>query len=347
MSKLMKTLIATTALAALAPLAQAQVADNSRLKTVLKRGSLLCSGHNGSFLGFAEVDDQGNWKGVDIDLCRALAAGLFGKSEGHLEIKPISWAQRWPALQSGDIDVVIKVSGWTQSRDTELNLAYSIPYFIGAFQVMSHAELGAETLADLDGGSICVAAGTSTERVLATFLESNDIEAEVLTFENGDELRSSYFEGRCDGMVEWAPSLAASRADAPDGADAHTILPDVLDLEAEGIIVPEGDSDWLDVQNWMLSSLWFAEANGITSENVDDVKAKPASATVEKFLGVTPGYGERLGLPDDWAYNMIKEVGNAAEIYERNLGQGSPYGLPRGINALYSDGGVFYPLIID
>lgn len=341
--------IASSAVAVVAAsqMAHAQVAEDSRLNTVLERGSLLCSGHNGSFLGFAEVDDQGNWRGVDIDLCRALAAGLFGSSEGNLEIVPISWAQRWPSLQSGDIDVVIKVSGWTQSRDTELNLAYSRPYFIGAFQTMTRADLGANSMADLAGGTICVAAGTSTERATATYLETHQIDAEMLTFENGDELRNSYYEGRCDGLVEWAPSLAAGRVDAPDGADAHVILPDVIALEAEGIIVPEGDPDWLDVQNWMLSSLWFAEMEGITSENVDEVRANPPSATVGTFLGVNPGYGARLGLPDDWAYNMIKEVGNFAEIYERNIGSGSPYNLPRGINNLYNAGGVFYPMIID
>jgi len=342
-----RIMLATTALVASAQFAQAQVADGSRLNTVLERGSLLCSGHNGSFLGFAEVDDVGNWKGVDIDLCKALAAGMFGTSEDNLEIVPISWAQRWPALQSGDIDVVIKVSGWTQSRDTELNLAYSRPYFIGAFQTMAHASLGAETMADLDGGSICVGAGTSTERATATYLETNNIDVELLTFENGDELRNSYYEGRCDGIVEWAPSLAAGRVDAPDGADAHVIFPDVIALEAEGIIVPEGDPDWLDVQNWMLSSLWFAEMEGITSANVDEIRANPPSETVAKFLGVSPGYGDRLGVPNDWAYNMIKEVGNFAEIYDRNIGSGSPYNLPRGINALYNDGGVFYPMIID
>ncbi|KIC20087.1 transporter substrate-binding domain-containing protein [Leisingera sp. ANG-Vp] len=343
----MKPLVLSAAAGAAALAAgTAFAADDTRLSTVLERGSLLCSGHNGSFLGFAEVDDQGNWKGVDIDLCKALAAGLFGQSDGNLEIVPISWAQRWPALQSGDIDVVIKVSGWTQSRDTELNLAYSRPYFIGAFQVMAHAETEAESVADLDGGSICVSAGTSTERVLASYLESNSIDAEIIVFEKGDEVRTSYFGGRCDGLIEWAPSLAAARVEAEDPS-AHVILPDVLELEAEGIIVPEGDPDWLDVQNWMLNSLWYAEAQGITSANVDEFKANPPSTTVGKFLGVTPGYGERLGLKDDWAYNMIKEVGNFGEIYERNIGSGSPYNLPRGINALYTEGGVFYPMIID
>lgn len=341
-----KTILTLAAAAGIVFAAGVTQAQESRLKTVLDRGSLLCSGHNGSFLGFAEVDDKGVWKGVDIDMCRALASGLFGTYEGHLEIVPISWAQRWPALQSGDIDVVIKVSGWTQSRDTELNLAYSRPYFIGAFQIMAHAELGAGSVADLDGGSICVSAGTSTERVLATFLESNKIEAEIVVFEKGDEVRSSYLSGRCDGLIEWAPSLAAMRVTVDD-PEAHVILPDVLDLEAEGIIVPEGDPDWLDVQNWMLSSLWFAELKGITMANVDEVRANPPSTTVGTFLGVTSGYGARLGLSDDWAYNMIKAVGNFGEIYDRNIGSGSPYNLPRGINALYTNGGVFYPMIID
>lgn len=331
-------------LAALGMLASGSVQADSRLDTVKERGSLLCSGHNGSYLGFAEVDDKGEWKGLDIDLCRALAASLFGKAEGHLEIVPISWAQRWPALQSGDIDVVIKLSGWTFSRDTELNLAYSRPYFVGGFHIMSHAELGAEKVADLDGGSICVPAGTSTERILAAYLEKNGMEAEVIVFEKGDEVRAAYFNKRCDGMILFGPPLAAARAQA-DNPDDHVILPDVLALEPEGIIVREGDAAWLDVQNWMLSALWYAELNGITQANVDEVRADPASAEIGKFLGVTPGFGESLGLPDDWAFNMIKEVGNYGEIFDRNIGE--PYKLPRAMNHLYTNGGVFYPMIID
>jgi general L-amino acid transport system substrate-binding protein len=318
----------------------------TRLTTVLERGKLLCSGHNGSFLGFAEVDDRGAWKGLDIELCKALAAGLFGKSEGHLDIVPISWAQRWPALQSGDIDVVIKASGWTMSRDTELNLSFSRPYFLGATQVMAHAATEAKTIADLEGGSICVSAGTSTERLLATYLDAKKIEAEVIVFEKGDEVRSAYFENRCDAMAEWGPSLAAISADAPE-PEANVILSDVLAVEAEGIVLPEGDPKWMDVQNWMLNSLIFAEENGITQANVEAMRAAPPSDTIGKFLGVTPGYGSRLGLSDDWAFNMLKEVGNFQEIYDRALGESSPYKLPRGINALYTDGGVFYALIVD
>ncbi|MDD9739369.1 transporter substrate-binding domain-containing protein [Marinovum sp. SP66] len=332
-----------TAAAALGLMAGAASAQ-SRLETVQERGKLLCSGHNGSYLGFAEVDDQGNWEGLDIDLCRGLAASLFGKAEGHLDIVPISWAQRWPALQSGDIDVIIKLSGWSQSRDTELNLAFSNPYFVAGFHVMTNADLGVESVAGLDGGSICVSAGTTTERFLAAYVEKLGIDVEIIVFESGDEVRTAYFNGRCDGLTLLAPPLAAARATS-ENPEAHVILPDVIALEPEGIIVPEGDPKWLDVMNWMLSSLWFAELNGITSENVDEIKANPPSAQIGKFLGVTPGYGSRLGLSDDWAYNLITEVGNYAEIYDRNIGV--PYALPRAKNNLYINGGLFYPLMVD
>lgn len=338
MKSILMTAAAATAIAAGAAEAQ------SRLDTVKDRGTLLCSGHNGSYLGFAEVDDQGNWRGFDIDFCRGLAAAVFGASEGHLDIVPISWAQRWPALQSGDVDVIIKLSGWSQSRDTELNLAYSIPYFVAAFHVMAHADIGAESVADLDGGSICVSAGTTTERFLAAYIEQIGIEAELIVFEGGDEVRSAYFNRRCDGLTLLAPPLAAARALSENPED-HVILPDVIALEPEGIIVPEGDPDWLDVMNWMISSLFFAEINGITQANVDGLRADPPSTQIGKFLGVTPGYGERLGLDDDWAYNLIKEVGNYAEIYDRNVG--GPYSVPRAMNHLYTNGGVFFPLMVD
>ena len=338
MKSILMAAVAATALAAGAAEAQ------SRLDTVKDRGTLLCSGHNGSYLGFAEVDDQGNWRGFDIDFCRGLAASVFGTSEGHLDIVPISWAQRWPSLQSGDVDVIIKLSGWSQSRDTELNLAYSIPYFVAAFHVMAHADIGAESVADLDGGSICVSAGTTTERFLAAYVEQIGIEAEIIVFEDGDEVRSAYFNRRCDGLTLLAPPLAAARAISENPED-HVILPDVIALEPEGIIVPEGDPDWLDVMNWMISSLFFAEINGITQANVDGLRANPPSTQIGKFLGVTPGYGERLGLSDDWAYNLIKEVGNYAEIYDRNVG--GPYSVPRAMNNLYTNGGVFFPLMVD
>lgn len=344
--KLKQYVAAAGALATMSFAAPAFAEGGPTLQRVMDRGTLLCTGHNGSFFGFAEVDDQGNWNGLDIDLCKALSAGIFGTHEGHLEIVPISWAQRWPALQSGDVDVVIKASGWTMSRDTELNLNFSRPYLIGAFQVMSTKDLGAENVAGLDGGSICVAAGTSTEKVMAGFIESNNLEIELITFEKTEEVASSYFAGRCDGLIEWGPALAATRLQA-DNPDDHIILPDVVTLEAEAIVVPHGDDNWHDIQNWLLATLWFAEQEGVTQANVDEMRANPPSTAIGTMLGVTPGYGSRLGLPDDWGYVVIKTIGNFGELYERNLGEGSPYKLPRGINNLWNAGGVHYPMIID
>lgn len=343
----MKHLLTTAALVAVTGLiALPAVAQERKLDVVKSRGSLKCSGHNGSFLGFAEVDDKGQWKGLDVEFCRALSAAIFGKSEGHLEIVPVDWSQRWPALQSGDLDVVIKVSGWTQSRDTELNLSFSQPYFFGSFSILAHKETGATKLADLEGGVICAAAGTTNERMLATALQKGNIDAQALTFGKTEEIKAAYYDGRCDAILEWAPSLAIWRAEGPNPED-QVFLEDTMALEPESIVVTEADPKWLDVQNWMISSLIFAEEQGITSQNIDEFKANPTSPEIEKFLGVTPGYGTRLGLSDDWAYNMIKEVGNYAEIYDRTLGEGSPYGLERGKNALYRENGVLYPLMID
>jgi general L-amino acid transport system substrate-binding protein len=341
LKKILSAILATACIG----LGTAHAAD-SRLDTVKQRGALKCSGHNGSFLGFAEVDDKGAWKGLDIELCRALSAALFGKPEGHLEIVPISWAQRWPAVQSGDIDVVIKVTAWLQSRDTDLHMAFSTPYFFGAIQILTRKELNAKDITGLNGGVICVGAGTSQEKTLSSYLASKNVKAEVVSYEKFEEMQAAYNNKRCDGFVDWEPSLAIVKMQASN-PDEHIILPEVMSLQPESIVLPEGDAKWLDVQNWMLSSLLFAEQQGITKDNVDQFRDKPPTAEVEKFLGKTPGYGTRLGLSDDWAFNMIKSVGNYGEIFERTLGQASPYKLKRGLNALYNNGGILYPLIID
>lgn len=323
--------------------AAAQTEDT--LTAIQERGSLLCTGHNGSYLGFAEVDDQGAWQGFDIEFCKALATAILGSPDA-LQVVPISWAQRFPAIQSGDIDVIIKVTGWTQSRDTELGLQYSRPYFIGPFYVMSQTELGASSIADLEGGVFCVNAGTTVERVLADYLEANSIDYEPLSFESGEELRSALYAGRCDAIAGFGPFLASTRVNAPD-PEALTIIGDVIQLEPEGIVVREGDDALLDVINWMVSALLMAEQEGITRANVDDVRANPPSPTIERLLGVSPGVGERLGLSDDWAYNVIKTVGNYGEIYDRTVGEGSRYQLLRGLNNLWNNGGLLYPLVLD
>ena len=344
MKRVMTQLAAAALTASLAAPAMAAEAGPT-VDMIKERGSLLCTGHNGSYLGFAEVDDNGNWSGFDIEMCKALATAILGSPDA-LQIIPVSWAQRFPALQSGDIDVIIKVTGWTMSRDTELGLQYSRPYFIGPTNIMTRAELGASTPEDLEGGVFCINAGTSIERIVADYMGARGITYEALNFEKAEELRAALYAGRCDALAGFGPFLAATRFNAPN-PDDFVILDAVLALEPEGIAAREGDDGFIDVINWMMSALLMAEENGITQANVDDIRANPPSASIERLLGASPGVGERLGLSDDWVYNMIKAVGNYGEIYDRTVGEGSVYKLPRGANHLWREGGLLYPLVLD
>ncbi len=343
MKMLVKTTLGLGALALSALSAHAGSGDT--LKTVQARGVLNYPGDVGSFLGFAEVDDKGVWKGIDIELCRAMATAIFG-DPAKSNIVPIDWAQRWPALQSGDIDIVIKASGGTLSRDTELGLQFSNAYYLGTTKVMAHKELNLTSLKDAEGGSVCVPASTSTERQLSSYLEAQGIGMEIVAIEKNEEVEAAYFSGRCDTYAQWGPvlAIAASQADDPT---AHVLLPDVMALEPEVMIARQGDDNWVDIANWTLSVLLYAEQEGITSANVDEIKAKPPTSEIGKLLGVNPGMGKGLGLADDWAYNVIKNVGNYSEIFERSLGQGSPYKMPREMTALWNAGGVLFPLVVD
>lgn len=315
------------------------------IKAIKERGHLLCTGHNGTYLGFAEVDSAGNWKGMDIELCKAMATAILG-SPGKLKIVPISFAQRFPSLQSGDIDLIIKVTGWTLGRDTELGLQFSRPYFLGATQIAVNVATGAKTAKDLNGASMCAQAGTSTERLAADYLNNLKVKYEMVTFEKSEEMRAAFFSNRCDAIALWGPNLYISISQAPDPSK-FAALPDILAVEPQSIGMRQGDDNFVDVANWMLTVLLAAEEYGITSANVDEHKAKPANPTVGRMLGATPGIGKRLGLSETWAYDVIKQVGNYKEIFDRTLGEGSPYKMKRGINALIRDGGVLYPLIID
>ena len=323
----------------------AWAANGDTLKAVQARGNLLCTGHDGSYLGFAEVDDKGEWQGIDIELCRAVATAIFGDPT-KLTIIPISWAQRWPALQSGEVDLVVKASGATLSRDAELGMQFSLSYYLGTTKIMAHKELGLTSLKDADGGTVCIPAGTTIQQQIAAYGSKLGITLEPVLIEKTEELEQAYFSGRCDLYAQWGPVLAIART-AKGNVDDHIILPDVLAVEPEVIVMRSGDDNWIDIANWTLSALWFAEQSGITSANVDEIKANPPSPDVAKFLGVSPGMGTPLGLSDDWAYNLIKNVGNYAEIFDRTLGAGSPYKMDREMTALWSDGGVLYPYVID
>lgn len=325
--------------------APAQAAGGKTLDEVKERGVLQCTGHDGSYLGFAEVDNKGNWKGMDIDLCRAVATATLG-DPSKLKIVPVSWAQRWPALQSREVDIVIKASGGTLSRNADLGLNFSMSYYVSTTKVMAHKELGLKSLKDANGGTICIPAGTSIEPQVADYAGKLGIKLEPVLIEKTEELEQAYFSKRCDLYAQWGPTLAIARA-AKGNVDENPILPDVLALEPEVMLTRQGDDNWTKISNWTLSAIVFAEQEGITSKNVDQVRAKPASPQIAKFLGVTPGVGKGLGLADDWAYNMIKKVGNYGEIFDRDLGKDSPYKMDRELTNLWNKGGVLYPLVFD
>lgn len=337
---------AAVAAAGLSGIGTLAFAESATLKTVQDRGTLLCSGHNGSYFGFVEVNDKNEWKGLDIDLCRALTVAILGDPDKN-QIVPLSWAQRFPALQSGDVDVVIKATGWTMGRDTELGLQFSIPYFFGGAQLMVRKELGITTASELGGGTVCVAAGTTIERIVADHLKAENVEHTMVSFEKTAEVIGAYKAGRCDAYAAWGPSIAVLLANQFEDADAHVILGDKLSAEPIAAAMRQGDEDWVDIVNWMLAALIKAEELGVTSSNVDEMVANPPNPTVARLLGVDAGMGERLGLRDTWAREMIAAMGNFAEIYDRNLGEGSPYNLERGLNNLWSNGGVLYTPILD
>lgn len=272
-----------------------------------ERGTLLCSGHNGSYLGFVEVNDRNEWSGLDIDLCRALTVAIPGDPDKN-QIVQLSWAQRFPALQSGD--VVIKATGRTTGRDTELGLQFSIPYVFGGAQLMVRKELGTTSASDLGGGTVCVAAGTTIERIVADHLKAKNVERTMVSFEKTAEVIGAYKAGRCDAYAAWGRSIAVPLANQFEDADAHVMLSDKLSAETTAAAMRQGDEDWVDIVNWMLAALIKAEELGVTSSNVDEMVANPPNPTVARLPGVDAGMGERLGLRDTWAREMIAEMDN-------------------------------------
>jgi general L-amino acid transport system substrate-binding protein len=343
---MMKISVAGASLiAALAFAGGASAQQGKTIEEIKARGNMTCTGHNGSYPGFAEVDDKGEWRGFDIDLCKAMTIALFGKSEGHLKVVPTSWAQRFPLIQSGELDVIIKSSGWTLGRDT--NLQFTLPYLLIPTSILVHASTGATNAKELDGGTVCAPAGTTVERDVAEYAKAHNIKLETLPFEKVEEAKAAYLAERCDAFIDGEVQLAAFRANEAEDPTKHIIIDDPLGVEPVGMIMRQGDDKWVDVGNWVLSALWIAEANGITSENIDEKKANPSSPAVAKLLNAAPGMGGPLGLDDDWAYNVIKELGNYDQIFQRNLGSDSSYKLPRGVNSLVKDGGWQFGLKID
>ena len=315
--------------------------SEGRLALVQDRGELIC-GVNGSLPGFSFLDSDGNNTGFDADFCRAVAAAVLGDSEA-VDFRALSADQRGPALQTGEVDVLIRNTTWTVSRDTAWGLFAPTTFYDGQ-AIMVYADVGAETLEDLEGATICVQSGTTTELNLADAFNTIDVSIEPQVFSEIDPTYQAYEEGRCDAVTSDRSQLVARRT-AFENPDEHVILDAVLSKEPLGPVAPLGDDEWFNVIKWVVFATIQAEEFGIDSTNVED-SLSSEDPSVLRFLGETPEgtdpFDSGLGLEPDWVVDVISQVGNYAEIYDRNLGPGTPFDLERGLNSLWTDDGLLY-----
>jgi general L-amino acid transport system substrate-binding protein len=312
------------------------------LGDVRSKGFVQCGVSQG-LPGFSNPDEQGNWTGIDVDVCRAVAAAIFGDAD-NVKYTPLSAKERFTALQSGEIDVLSRNTTWTLVRDTALGLDFvGVNYYDGQGFMVPKA-LGIKSAMELDGASVCVNIGTTTELNMADFFRANGMDYEPVVFEKADEVVAAYDSGRCDVYTTDRSALAAQRLKLAD-SNAHMVLPETISKEPLGPVVRHGDNRWGDVVRWSLIAMIEAEDLGVSSANVDQLRADAnAHPNIKRLLGTEGETGDSLGLPNDWGYNIIKLVGSYDEIYERNVGPNTPLGLARGVNALWKDGGILYAM---
>ena len=297
------------------------------------------AGVNGDLFGFGKPDEKGVWKGLDVDTARAIAAAVFGDAN-KVKYTPLTAKTRFTALQSGEIDVLTRNCTQTLGRDTALGLDFvQVNYYDGQGFLVPK-KLGVKSAKELDGAAVCVLPGTTTELNVADFFRANGMKMKPVVIENTAELAKAFFAGRCDCLTSDASQLAGTRAVAPNPKD-YIILPDIISKEPLAPAVRHGDNQWKDIVNYSVLALINAEEMGITSKNVDEM-LKSNDPKIKRFLGVTAGNGKALGLDEKWTYNIIKQVGNYGEIFERNVGVNTPLGIERGLNALWTNGGLLY-----
>ena len=318
------------------PAAEAAPAKKTTLETVKERGAIKC-GINTGLAGFASPDSNGNWTGLDIDICRAVSAAVFG-DDTKIEYVSLSAQQRFTALQSGEVDMLARNTTWTQQRDTALGLNFAPVNYYDGQGFMVKKSSGIKTKADLAGTTICVQSGTTTELNLADFFRAENMEYTPVVIENKDESIASYFSGRCDSYTTDASGLAAERTKAENPAD-HEILSFLISKEPLAPAVRHGDDQWFDIVAWSVNAMINAEELGLTSENIDSF-ASTTNPGIQRILDNE--LGAQMGLDNKWAYNVVKLVGNYGESYQRNVGVGTPLNLGRGMNELWSKGGILY-----
>jgi general L-amino acid transport system substrate-binding protein len=333
----MKHVFTTLAVAAAVGLA-ASAASAQTLNAVKSRGMLNC-GSNTGLAGFGQPDAQGNWTGLDVDYCRAIAAAIFN-DPAKVKFVPLTAKDRFTALQSGDVDILVRNTTWTSSRDTSLGLNFTgVNYYDGQGFIV-RKDLKVNSALELNDAAVCVQQGTTTELNLADYFRANKIRLKTVTFATLDEAVKAYDSGRCDAYTTDASGLYAARPRLAK-PDDHIVLPEVISKEPLGPSVRHGDDQWSDIVKWVHYGMLNAEEYGINKANADEM-LKSDHPEVKRLLGTEGAYGEQLGLTKDWLYRIVKHVGNYADVFERNVGQGSQLKIARGLNALWSKGGLQY-----
>jgi general L-amino acid transport system substrate-binding protein len=321
-------------------LAAASAALAATLDEVRARGELVV-GVNTGLAGFAMPDEKGVWKGIDVDTAKAIAAAVFGDAN-KIKYIPLTAVQRLPALQSKEVDVLCRNTTATLTRETVNGLNFVQPNYYDGQGFLIPKKLGVKSAKELKGATVCVLPGTTTEMNAADIFRKNGMPWKPVVIENNAELNKAFFAGRCDCLTSDASQLAAIRSVAPNPAD-YIILPEIISKEPLSPAVRHGDDQWYDIVSWTVMALIEAEEFDITSANVDEM-LKSKDPQVQRFLGVSPGFGKALGLDEKWAYNIIKQVGNYGEIFDRNVGPKTPLALERGLNDLWTRGGLMYAI---
>lgn len=336
----MRKSILSAALVLVAGLAVAQpTPPGPTLAAARQKGALDCGAHPGA-PGFGAMDSQGIYRGLDADICRAISAAIFDGDANKVRWTVLNSQARIPALQSGQVDLLARTFTWSHGRDTASGIVFTAVSFFDGQGFLLRRSLNVARASELDGASICVTSGTTNELNLADWARTAKVNIQPVVYENNTETRAAYAAGRCDAFSTDASQLAGIRTALPD-PDAHMILPDIISKEPLTPAVRKGDPQWFDIVRWTFFALLIAEEYGVTQANVDEM-LNSENPEIRRLLGRAGDHGHFMGLDNRWAYWAIKAVGNYEEIFERNLGQGSQIGLPRGVNALWTKGGLMY-----
>jgi len=308
------------------------------LKAVKDRGAVICGVSQG-IPGFSNPDDKGNWTGLDVDFCRAIAAAVFN-DPNKVRFSPLSAKDRFTALQSSEVDVLARNSTWTSSRDTSLGLNFAAVNYYDGQGFMVRKALKVNSALELNGASVCTQTGTTTELNLADYFRANNMKYEVIAFATADETVKAYESGRCDAFTTDVSQLYAEKLKLANAND-HVILPEIVSKEPLAPVVRHGDDQWFDIVKWVHYAMINAEELGVSQKTIDDAVKSPLPE-IRRLVGTEGAYGEQLGLTKDWVVRIIKHVGNYGESFDRNMGPGSKLGISRGINRLWTKGGIQY-----